>query len=112
MDNPMMLVFGEALLDVFAGADTVSGLTLDARVGGSPLNVAVGLARLAQPVAFVGGISTDRFGERLLHALRAEGVDVARVQRRIAPTTLSVVSADANGVPSYAFHGEHGADRQ
>jgi fructokinase len=111
MENPMVLVFGESLLDVFATADTATGLVLDARVGGSPFNVAVGLARLAQPVGFVSGVSTDRFGERLLAALRAEGVDTSRVQRQIAPTTLSVVSADAHGVPTYAFHGEHGADR-
>ncbi|MEJ8838243.1 carbohydrate kinase family protein [Ramlibacter sp. AN1133] len=108
----MILVLGEALLDVFAGADTATGLLFDARVGGSPFNVAVGLARLARPVAFAGGVSTDRFGERLLQALRAEGVDVSLVQRPVAPTTLSVISADAAGVPTYAFHGDQGADRQ
>src|SRR5689334_16676542 len=105
MGNPNMLVLGEALLDVFAGADTATGLVLDARVGGSPFNVAVGLARLGQPVGFAGGVSTDRFGDRLLQALRGEGVDVSLVQRHHFPTTLSVVSADAQGVPSYAFHG-------
>ena len=107
----MILVLGEALLDVFAGADTGTGLALDARVGGSPFNVAVGLARLGQAVGFAGGVSTDRFGERLLQALRDEGVDLSFVQRQLSPTTLSVVSADAQGVPTYAFHGERGADR-
>ena len=48
----MFVVCGEALMDVFAAGDTAAGMTLDARVGGSPFNVAVGLARLAQPVAF------------------------------------------------------------
>ncbi len=48
----MFLVCGEALMDVFASGETPTGLTLDARVGGSPFNVAVGLARLQQPVAF------------------------------------------------------------
>lgn len=107
----MMLVLGEALMDVFAGADTAQGVALDARVGGSPFNVAIGLARLRQAVGFVGGVSSDRFGDRLLQALREEGVDVSLVQRQILPTTLSVVTADRDGVPSYAFHGEHGADR-
>ena len=107
----MMLVFGESLIDVFAGEETATGLALDGRVGGSPFNVAVGLARLRQPVAFVSSISTDRFGERLVQALAAEDVDLSLVQRHLSPTTLSVVTSDAQGVPSYAFHGEHGADR-
>lgn len=107
----MFLVCGEALMDVFATGETPVGVALDARVGGSPFNVAVGLARLRQPVAFASGISTDAFGQRLLRALQAEGVDTSTVQRQVAGTTLSVVSADERGVPTYAFHGEHGADR-
>lgn len=107
----MVLVLGESLIDVFTGDATPTGLALDGRVGGSPFNVAIGLARLAQPVAFVGCISTDRFGERLVDALRSEGVDLSLVQRHISPTTLSVISADAQGVPTYAFHGDQGADR-
>jgi len=107
----MMLVFGESLIDVFAGAETATGLALDGRVGGSPFNVAVGLARLRQGVAFVSCISTDRFGDRLVQALEGEDVDLSLVQRHISPTTLSVITADAHGVPTYAFHGDHGADR-
>jgi fructokinase len=51
-----IVVCGEALMDVFALADTPTGLSLEARMGGSPFNVAVGLARLAHPVAFFGSI--------------------------------------------------------
>lgn len=108
----MILVCGEALMDVFAAGDTPTGLALDARVGGSPFNVAVGLARLAQPVAFLGGVSDGFLGERLLRALRDEGVDVTPVARTPAPTTLSLIGLDARGVPSYAFYGQGAADRQ
>ena len=108
----MFLVCGEALMDVFTAGETAEGLALDARVGGSPFNVAVGLARMAQPVAFIGGLSTDAFGQRLLRALRDEGVATQTVQQVAAPTTLGVVTTGADGVPAYAFHGEHGADRQ
>lgn len=45
----MILVCGEALIDLFAAGDTAAGVALDGRVGGSPFNVAIGLARLAQP---------------------------------------------------------------
>ena len=67
----MLLVCGEALLDVFAAGETRTGLTLDANVGGSPFNVAVGLARLGQPVGFFSAISTGFAGERLMRALVA-----------------------------------------
>lgn len=107
----MFLVCGEALMDVFAAGETATGVALDARVGGSPFNVAIGLARMRQPVAFASGISTDAMGQRLLRALQGEGVDTSTVQRQSASTTLSVVSADEQGVPTYAFHGERGADR-
>lgn len=108
----MFLVCGEALMDVFAGGDTPTGMTLDTRVGGSPFNVAVGLARLAQPVSLLGAVSSGFLGERLVTALRGEGVATDTVARVDAPTTLSVVGIDARGVPSYAFYGERGADRQ
>ena len=108
----MFVVCGEALMDVFAAGDTPTGLALDARFGGSPFNVAVGLARLEQPVAFFGALSRGFLGERLVRALCDEGVDTASVARVDAPTTLGLVGLDSQGVPSYAFYGEGGADRQ
>ena len=108
----MFVVCGEALLDVFAGGVTATGLALDGRVGGSPFNVALGLARLAQPVHFFGGLSTGFLGQRLSRALSDEGVDTSAAALVDAPTTLSVVGLDASGVPSYAFYGEQGADRR
>ncbi len=90
----MFVVCGEALFDVFAVARTATGLSLDARVGGSPFNLAVGLARMAQPVSLLTTVSNGFLGERLMQALRDEGV-----------------GTDAAGVPSYAFYGDGGADR-
>ena len=107
----MLMVCGEALLDVFAAGETSTGMTLDAKVGGSPFNLAVGLARLGQPAAFFGAVSTGFAGERLMRALAAEGVDSRTVVRNAAPTTLSLIGLDAHGVPSYAFYGEGCADR-
>jgi len=107
----MIVVCGEALFDVFALGETATGLALDARVGGSPFNVAVGLARMAQPVCLLTQISRGFLGERLLRALQAEGVDTGCVQRSDAPTTLSLIGLDPLGVPSYAFYGAGCADR-
>ena len=110
-ETAVIVVCGEALMDVFSAGDTATGLSLDARVGGSPFNVAVGLARLAQPVVFFSAVSAGFLGERLMRTLVDEGVDTAAVARTPAPTTLSLVGLDAQGVPSYSFYGEGGADR-
>lgn len=107
----MFVVCGEALFDVFAAGDTPAGMALDGRIGGSPFNVALGLARLDQPVAFFGGISQGFLGARLMQALQDEGIATPLVQRLDAPTTLSLVGLDARGVPSYSFYGEGCADR-
>lgn len=108
----MILVCGEALMDVFGAEPTPSGYSLDARVGGSPFNVAIGLARMRQPAAFLASVSTDFLGDRLCRALGDEGVDVSTVHRCASRTTLGLVGVDAAGVPSYAFYGDGGADRQ
>jgi fructokinase len=107
----MILVCGEALFDLFAD-ETNGQLRLDARIGGSPFNVAVGLARLATPVAFFGALSGDLFGQRLRKVLDAEGVDLSFAVETDALTTLSVVGLDANGSPAYGFYGTNAADRQ
>jgi len=107
----MFVVAGEALMDVFTGATTPTGIALDARIGGSPLNVAFGLARMGRQVAFLGGLSNGELGNRLLDALRAEGVSLDAVHRSDAPTTISLIGVDAKGVPEYAFYGTGAADR-
>ncbi len=107
----MIVVSGEALMDVFDQGRTGTGHTLDARIGGSPLNVAIGLARLGQAVRFFGGVSRGFLGERLMAAMAQEGVDTALVQRTDAPTTLSLVGVGPGGTPDYAFY-SHGAAEQ
>jgi fructokinase len=108
----MFIVCGEALFDVFAVTDTATGTQLDARIGGSPFNVAMGLSRLAQPVSFLGGISSGFLGERLMKALDDERIDSGCVETIAAPTTLSLIGLDAHGVPSYSFYGDGAADRR
>lgn len=55
----MILSCGDALID-FAPVTAADGReAVRPMVGGSCLNVAVGLARLDVPASFVGGISVD-----------------------------------------------------
>ena len=55
----MFVACGEALMDVYVLGTTPTGLHLDARHGGSPFNVAVGLARLGRRSALLTGLSRD-----------------------------------------------------
>lgn len=107
----MILVCGEALVDLFA--ETSTGGEMPARIvaGGSPYNVAIGLARLGIESAFLGGISRDGFGTLLAELLAREGVDDRYLVRTDRLSTISVVTTDRDGHPGYAFHGEGAADR-
>jgi fructokinase len=108
----MILTCGDALFDVFANPGAASSsIALDARVGGSPLNVAVALSRLGQSAAFLSKVSTDPFGRRLLGYLKGEGVGTDLVVRTGAPTTLAIVALDDKGVPTYSFYTSGTADR-
>ncbi len=107
-----ILVCGEALFDVFVGAESESGrIALDAAPGGSPFNVAIGLARLGRQAAFFGGLSRDLFGERLAAILTREGVDLAHAARSDAPSTLAIVELLQDRSARYAFRGDGAADR-
>lgn len=107
----MFIVCGEALFDLFVAGESGGALRFDAHAGGSPYNVAVGLARLGAEVSLLTGISIDFLGARLLKRLEAEGVGTGMVVRKGGPTTISLVGVDAHGVPAYAFHGHRAADR-
>ena len=107
----MFLVCGEALFDLFAEATSGDGLRFDGRIGGSPFNVAIGLARLGRQAALFTGLSTDFLGQRLAAALAADGVVTSFLLRKDVPTTLSLVGLAADGTPSYAFYGRGAADR-
>jgi fructokinase len=102
----MFLVCGEALFDIFVTAQRADGLALDARPGGSPYNVAIGLARLGQPVEFLTGLCDDVLGRRLLSFMQPAGVGLKHAVRSERPTAFSLVDLDAAGVPAYAFYPE------
>lgn len=50
-------------------------------VGGSPANIAVGLARLGKKVGFIGMVSDDRFGDYVTHYFENEGIDTSGICR-------------------------------
>lgn len=108
----MILVCGEALVDLFVSAPEAGEMPARAVAGGSPFNLAIGLARLGVPTAFLGGLARDRFGTFLAERLEGEGVDGRFLVRRDdRPTTISAIVTAPDGQPAYSFHGEGAADR-
>lgn len=108
----MYLVCGEALYDFFLDQEIGHDqLTFDARIGGSPFNVAMGISRLKYQAGLFTGVSTDLLGERLVTALQQEAVSTDYLVRLDRRTTISLVGTDAHGSPSYSFYGEGAADR-
>ncbi|HJQ46644.1 MAG TPA: carbohydrate kinase [Amycolatopsis sp.] len=109
----MIVVGGEALVDLVPGESTVDGglTTLVPRLGGGPYNVALAAGRLGAPTAFLSRLSRDRFGQAMRQRLAASHVDMSLLQSGAEPTTLAVVTLDDGGAASYAFYTEGTADR-
>ena len=107
----MYLVCGEALYDLFVEEEGAGGqLGINGLISGSPLNVAIGIARLGGDVAYFGSLSTDMLGDRLLARLTKEDVDTSYVLRSGRRTTISMVGLDGAGHPAYVFYGTGSAD--
>lgn len=107
----MFLVCGEALFDFFLESEEGPGAaTYAARAGGSPFNVALGLARLGCRAGLLTGLSSDLLGERLRRMLEDEGVSTDFAVPTDRPTTISLVGLDGAGVPAYQFYGRGSAD--
>jgi fructokinase len=107
----MILVSGEALIDLFIGTATTTGFPAEAVAGGSPFNVAIGLGRLGRPAAFLSTLSEDAFGSFLAEKLAESGVNSDYIQRLPNVTTLSVVATNPDGQPQYSFYAPNSADR-
>lgn len=94
----MLTVIGETLIDevVRPGQDTVP------HVGGSPMNVAVGLARLGHPVQFLGRYGKDAYGAMVAAHLQDNHVMVP-VAPDALPTSVARAVLGDDGAASYEF---------
>ena len=108
----MYLVCGEALFDVFIDSESNNSgsLRLEAHPGGSPFNVAIGIARLGGRAALLTGMSQGALGEHLVRTLKHESVSTEYLVRSGKRTTLSIVGVDNLGQPDYEFYGLGSAD--
>jgi fructokinase len=99
----MILSCGDALIDFVPVRAADGREAARPAVGGSCLNIAVGLARLGVPTGFVGGISTDLFGRMIADHASASAVDIRHATRTGDQTTLAFVRI-AGGESQYAFY--------
>jgi len=99
----MILSCGDALIDFVPVVTTDGRDAARPAVGGSCLNIAVGIGRLGIASGFVGGISTDLFGRMIADHATASNVDLRYVTRSAHQTTLAFVRIVA-GESQYAFY--------
>lgn len=104
-----MVVVGEALIDLVpAGPDGLFA----AVPGGSPANVAVGLARLGVPTRMLARLAGDAFGRRLAAHLAGNGVDLSLAPAAAEPSSLAIVTVAPDGAAEYDFRVSGTADWQ
>lgn len=105
----MIAVCGEAVVDLLA-ADPAVPQTFVACPGGGPANTAVALARLGAPVTMAARLSRDGFGRQLRAHLESNGVDLRDAVDVSEPSSVALVTTDAQGEPSYRFLLDGAAD--
>ena len=102
----MIVTCGENVVDMIMRPD---GL-YKAVPGGSPLNIALALARLGVPSGYAMPVSSDLFGAELVSALEREGVGYLPPVRPDRPTGLAIVKVADDGQPDYSFYRQGAAD--
>ncbi|MFK4723348.1 fructokinase [Bradyrhizobium niftali] len=106
----MLISCGDALIDFVPTRNAEGREAVMPAVGGSCLNVAIGMARLGAPTGFVGGISTDLFGRMIADHATASHVELGLATRSDRQTTLAFVRIVA-GESHYAFYDAETATR-
>ena len=102
----MIVCVGESLIDFVPEPPLYRPVA-----GGCPFNCSVAAARLGASVRFIGAVSRDFFGDQIVGALDANGVDTRWVSRVDRPTTLAFVKKAPDGSARYAFYADDSADR-
>ena len=105
----MIVICGDALID-FLPVQAEGRAAYVPAPGGSCRNIASGLGRLGAAVGFMGGLSTDFFGDLIADSLRRDGVSLDYAARLADSSTLAFVRL-GEGEPAYAFYDQGSAHR-
>ncbi|MGN6412371.1 carbohydrate kinase family protein [Flexivirga sp.] len=93
------LVIGEALIDIVRPVDGQP----QEYVGGSPLNVAIGLARLQHPARLAAYLADDAYGELIIGHLAADDVPLVEGSLGAQRTPTAMATLDETGSATYEF---------
>lgn len=104
----MIVVAGEALIDVVVDHEGDSSET----PGGSPLNVAVGLARLDIPTTLISQVGHDERGGLVVGHVTSSEAEVVALPTTSGRTSVAIARLDEQGVASYDFDLEWSLPRQ
>ena len=99
MSTPAALVIGEALIDLVREVDG----TVHSRPGGSPANVAVGLARLGVATELLSCLGADAHGDALREHLQLSGVTLRAGSATTDRTSTAEARIGADGAATYRF---------
>lgn len=99
MTRARAVVVGEALIDIVHRQDG----TVDSHPGGSPLNVAIGLARLGRESHLLTWFADDDGGAAVRAHLEGSGVRLVPGSDGATRTTTATARLDADGAASYDF---------
>lgn len=109
-----VVCMGELLIDFVAlehGVSVGEASGFKKAPGGAPANVAVAVAKLGHPSAFLGQVGDDPFGHHLAEVLQHEGVDISGLRYSTeARTALAFVSLTKEGERSFVFYRHPSAD--
>ena len=122
----MFLSCGDSLFDMFVttaaqvGDDGSGGsndqqqdttrISVEGVVGGSPMNVALGMSRLGHSSRYLTKLSNDLFGKRIAQFLDNNAVDRTLSVPTDLNSTLAMVETGLDGSAHYVFYTENTAD--
>jgi fructokinase len=105
----VVAVAGETVMDLVPAGEAD---TFRAAAGGSPANVAVGLARLGVTAQLLARLSCDVFGRRIRSHLEGNGVDLSHSVDAAEASSLAIVGVEDDGTVDYDFRVDGTADWQ
>ena len=119
----MFLSCGDSLFDMFvaeqagdkqlgtdAGTADNTRIAISGVVGGSPMNVALGLARMGHSSRYLTKLSNDIFGQRIARFLDNNQIDRTLSAPTDLNTTLAMVETADDGAAQYVFYIHNSAD--
>ncbi len=111
-DNPLILSIGDLVADIITVIPALPAQAGQHQVAdevrlepGGGANFLIAGARLGWPMAAIGALGADEWGQRVAEALRAEGIDLSGVTHSGTTTTV-IVLVSRQG--EHVFLGQYG----